>query len=101
MLSLIYFLTLHSEEKIHFLIPPHLPLAIYTATQTLLAPAALPPVPPTPSPIKWVTPSSSSSTDLPILTLHMPASSGVPKQIAWHRRGDYLASVCKLVYHLE
>ncbi|KZP24665.1 ribosome biogenesis protein ERB1 [Athelia psychrophila] len=87
------FFVVGTEEKIHFLIPPHLPPAIYTATQTLLAPATLPPAPPTPSPIKWVTAPSSSSADLPILTLHMPSSSGVPKQIAWHRRGDYLASV--------
>ncbi|KAI0959806.1 Ribosome biogenesis protein erb1 [Taiwanofungus camphoratus] len=82
------------DEHLHFLIPPNLPPAILTATQSLLAPATMPPQPATPSPVKWASTSTAASTsDSPILTLTMPPSSGLPKQIVWHRRGDYLATV--------
>ena len=43
---------------------------------------------------------ASSSSDKPILTIALPSSSGLPKQIAWHRRGDYLATVCKYTLYL-
>lgn len=89
-----------SDEKLHFLIPPNLPSAVLALTQVLLAPATLPPAPATPSPVKWITPPSAhSSSDTPILTVHLPQSSGLPKQITWHRRGDYMATVCKLLRH--
>ncbi|KAF5388199.1 hypothetical protein D9615_000198 [Tricholomella constricta] len=82
------------EEKIHFIIPPNVHGPVLSLTQALLAPATLPPAPTTPSPVKWVTPSTSSrSMDTPILTANLPASSGLPTQLAWHRRGDYLATV--------
>ncbi|KAJ7769748.1 hypothetical protein B0H14DRAFT_2632711 [Mycena olivaceomarginata] len=49
--------------------------------------------PETPSPVKWVTPPTSSwSPDTAIHTVHLPQSSGLLKQIAWHRRGDYMAT---------
>ena len=90
------FYLLGSEEKLHLLIPPNIPGPVLSLTQALLAPASLPPPPPTPSPVKWVTPPSNSwSIDTPILTVHLPQSSGLPQQISWHRKGDYLATVCK------
>ncbi|KAL6306653.1 BOP1NT-domain-containing protein [Sparassis latifolia] len=82
------------EEQLHFLFPPNLPVSVLTATQALLSPATLPPQPTTPSPVKWSSlTSAASSSDAPILTLALPPSAGVPKQLVWHRRGDYLASV--------
>ncbi|KAF8232446.1 BOP1NT-domain-containing protein [Tricholoma matsutake] len=82
------------EEKLHFLIPPNISGPTLSLTHTLLAPASLPAPPPAPSPVKWVTPPSNSwSIDTPILTIHLPQSSGLPQQICWHRRGDYLATV--------
>ncbi|OBZ77104.1 Ribosome biogenesis protein ERB1 [Grifola frondosa] len=82
------------EEHLHFLIPPNLSAATLTATQSLLSPATLPPQPATPSPIKWVSVSAAaSSSDAPILTVNLPSSSGLPKQLVWHRKGDYLATV--------
>ncbi|KAF9821433.1 hypothetical protein IEO21_00679 [Rhodonia placenta] len=82
------------EEKLHFIIPPNLPTAVLTATQSLLSPATLPPQPATPSPVKWVSTAAAASTsDSPILTVNLPPSSGLPKQVAWHRKGDYLSTV--------
>jgi ribosome biogenesis protein ERB1 len=89
----ISFFVVGVEDKLLFLIPPHLPSAVFTLTKSVLAPATLPPAPATPSPIKWNTPPSSTSADSPILTINLPSSSGMPRQITWHRRGDYLASV--------
>ncbi|EPQ59553.1 BOP1NT-domain-containing protein [Gloeophyllum trabeum ATCC 11539] len=80
------------EDHLHFVVPPNLPPSVFAATQSLLAPATLPPAPATPSPVKWVS-SSTSSLDEPILTIHLPTLSGLPGQLTWHRRGDYLASV--------
>jgi len=82
------------EEHLHFIIPPNLPSSILTVTQNLLAPSELPPAADTPSSIKWVAKTSFDvNSQLPILTLHLPQSSGLVKQIVWHRRGDYLASL--------
>ncbi|KAH7930308.1 BOP1NT-domain-containing protein [Leucogyrophana mollusca] len=78
------------EEKLHFFIPPHLTPAVSNLTQSLLAPATLPPA--TQSAIKW-TSSAASSADGSILTINLPPASGLPKQLTWHRKGDYLASV--------
>ena len=84
-----------SEGYLHFLIPPNLPAALLSATQSALAPSTLPPPPATASPVKWHSPGSSAfSVDVPYLTIHLPQQSGTPRQIAWHRRGDYLATVC-------
>ncbi|KAF8528875.1 NUC169 domain-containing protein [Hysterangium stoloniferum] len=79
------------ETSLHAFVPPFLPPAMLTATLSLLNPAVLPPVPETPSSIKWA--SSPPTSDGPTLTIQLPPSSGVPKQITWHRRGDYFASV--------
>ena len=95
------FTTLNREDCIHFLIPPNLSPALLAATQNVLAPATLPPAPATPSPIKWESVSSSKfdpTSTTPILTLHLPPSSGLPKQVVWHKRGDYLASVCEFSF---
>ncbi|KAK0468110.1 NUC169 domain-containing protein [Desarmillaria tabescens] len=82
------------EETIYFVIPPNLPSSVYNLTYKLLAPATLPPPPDVPSAVKWTTASSSSwSINSPILTVQLPQTSGLPKQLVWHRRGDYLASV--------
>ncbi|PIL36796.1 hypothetical protein GSI_00486 [Ganoderma sinense ZZ0214-1] len=82
------------EDHIHFIIPPNLPAPILTASQNALAPANLPPAPSTPSPVKWTSvPAAQSSSDVPILTLNLPSSPEPPKQLVWHRKGDYLASV--------
>ena len=63
----------------------------------MLSPATLPPPPTTPSPIKWKSAAPSSwSSDTPILTIQLTSSSGTPTSFCWHRRGDYLASVCKV-----
>ncbi|KAJ4473539.1 NUC169 domain-containing protein [Lentinula lateritia] len=83
-----------TDDMLHFLIPPNLPASILQLTQSILAPSTLPPAPETPSPVKWSTPSSNTWTDeTAVLTIHLPPSSGLPTQITWHRRGDYLASV--------
>ena len=84
-----------SEDQLHFIIPPNLPAAVLVATQSVLAPANLPPPPSVPSPVKWVSvPAAQSSSDAPTLTLSLPSSPEPPKQLVWHRKGDYLASVC-------
>ncbi|KAJ7068090.1 NUC169 domain-containing protein [Mycena amicta] len=79
------------EEVLHFIIPPNISQSLLQATRTLLAPPTLPPPPETTSPVKWV--SLTSSPDGLILSVHLPTSSGLPKQIAWHRRGEYMATV--------
>lgn len=77
------------DEKLHFIIPPNLPAAVLHSTQNTLTPSALPP--PTASPVKWT--SISGVEDGIALTITFPSASGPPKQITWHRKGDYLASV--------
>jgi ribosome biogenesis protein ERB1 len=95
----------HSEDAIHYLIPPFISAGMHALTTSLLNPANLPPRPESSSPsLKWVaTPATStaratkaSSHSAPALTVLLPAGSGLPKQIVFHRKGDYLASVCKL-----
>lgn len=64
-------------------------------TQAALAPTTLPPPQLNPSVLKWITPTSNLwSIDTPILTISFPSSSGTTAHLCWHRRGDYLASVC-------
>ncbi|KAK7060306.1 Ribosome biogenesis protein erb1 [Paramarasmius palmivorus] len=82
------------EDTLHCLAPPNTPPAIHQTTLELLAPSTLPPAPETPSPVKWTTPASSSWTeDTALLTIHLPSGSSLPTHIAWHRKGDYFASV--------
>ncbi|KAK7470871.1 Ribosome biogenesis protein erb1 [Stygiomarasmius scandens] len=88
------FFVVGTEEALHFIIPPYLPPAIYQLTQTLLAPSTLPPTADASSPVKWSTaPTNTWTDDTPLLSIHLPTTSGLPIQIAWHRRGDYLATV--------
>ena len=83
----------------HLIIPPNLPAPVLSATQNLLAPANLPPPPAVPSPVKWASvPVSQSTSYAPILTLNLPSSPEPPKQLVWHRKGDYVASVCAYIY---
>lgn len=87
--------TFLSEEELHFLIPPNLPDDIYSRTKSLLSPSTLP-AQPSPSPLTWESISlDGQSIDKPILSIRLPSSSGTPTHIAWHRRGDYVATVCK------
>lgn len=78
------------DEKLHFVIPPNLPATVLHSTQNTLTPPTLPP--PTASPVKWT--SIAGVEDGVALTITFPGASGLPKQITWHRKGDYLASVC-------
>ncbi|CCO27301.1 Ribosome biogenesis protein ERB1 AltName: Full=Eukaryotic ribosome biogenesis protein 1 [Rhizoctonia solani AG-1 IB] len=55
------------EDTIHYLIPPFISPAVHKFTLSLLNPANLPP--------------------------RQEAGSGLPKQIVFHRKGDYFASV--------
>ncbi|KAI0313825.1 BOP1NT-domain-containing protein [Amylostereum chailletii] len=87
------FFLVGTEDKLRFILPPNLPAAILVATQNLLAPATLPPAPATPSPVKWTNPPNALTTDDPILTIALPPSSDVPKNIGWHRKGDYFSTV--------
>ncbi|KAG8795143.1 Ribosome biogenesis protein erb1 [Ceratobasidium sp. 428] len=90
------------EDAIHYLVPPFVSPGVHAFTISLLNPANLPPRPESSSPsLKWVvTPATStaratkaSSHSPPVLTVLLPAGSGLPKQIMFHRKGDYLASV--------
>ncbi|KAI0069034.1 BOP1NT-domain-containing protein [Artomyces pyxidatus] len=93
------FFVVGTDEKLHFLVPPNLPSMVLAATQLLLAPPTLPPAPATPSPVKWSNPPSATTSDnKPILAIDLPQSSGIPKHITWHRKGDYFATVCE--FHL-
>ncbi|KAI0035578.1 NUC169 domain-containing protein [Vararia minispora EC-137] len=86
------FFVVSTEDALHFIVPPHLPPAVAVTTHDLLAPAELPPAPlgTAPAPAKWT--SHSADADA-LLTVALPPGGGVPRCIAWHRRGDYLASV--------
>jgi ribosome biogenesis protein ERB1 len=84
-----------SEEKLHFFIPPNLPPAILTATRALLNPATLPSTPATPSLVKWVDLPKVPTLETPLLSVELPPSSGLVKHVAWHRKGDYFATVCE------
>lgn len=76
------------EDRVEFFIPPNLPPSLHSFTKNLLAPATLPPQPANPSPLKWT---SSSDPEKP--TLAIANLSGLAKQISWHSRGDYFATV--------
>ncbi|KAH7100640.1 BOP1NT-domain-containing protein [Auriculariales sp. MPI-PUGE-AT-0066] len=89
------------EEQMHVISPPHLPLALANSTRLLFAPAdKVESKTTTPSPIKW-RPASDDvlQDDRPLLSIDLPASSGNVKQIAWHRRGDYFATLSATESH--
>ncbi|KAF8485024.1 BOP1NT-domain-containing protein [Russula ochroleuca] len=87
------FFVVGTEEKLHFFIPPNLPPAILTATRALLNPATLPSTPATPSLVKWVDLPKVPTLETPLLSVELPPSSGLVKHVAWHRKGDYFATV--------
>lgn len=87
------FFVVGTEERLHFFVPPNLPPAILSATRALLNPANLPPVAETPSHVKWVNSPSAPTLETSLLSLDLPPSSGLAKDIAWHRKGDYFATV--------
>ncbi|KZV75423.1 BOP1NT-domain-containing protein [Peniophora sp. CONT] len=87
------FLVAATEEKLHFLMPPNLPASVRATTLDVLAPATLPPPPAVASPVKWTNPSDATDTDNAVLTVLLPAGTGTPKNLSWHRKGDYLATV--------
>ncbi|KAH9062080.1 BOP1NT-domain-containing protein [Lactarius vividus] len=87
------FFVVGTEEKLHFYVPPNLTPTVLSATRVLLNPPDLPPAPETPSPVKWVNSPSAPALEAPLLSLGLPPSSGLAKHIAWHRKGDYFATV--------
>lgn len=90
------------EEELHFLSPPNLPGSIANLTHALLSPSVAPESKSaTPSPIKWRAAESGVLADdeRPLLTVELPQSSGLVKQIAWHRRGDYFATLSATESH--
>jgi len=79
------------DESLHAILPPHQSRTMATATQALLCPPSLPANASKEPPIvKW---QSHTDADELSLVLHLPPRSGATKQIVFHRRGDYLASV--------
>ncbi|KAF9263625.1 BOP1NT-domain-containing protein [Marasmius fiardii PR-910] len=83
------------EDTLHCVVPPNLPPTVHQATLETLAPTNLPPSPETHSPVKWTTPASNTWMDeTPLLTIRLPSGCGLPNHITWHRKGDYMASVC-------
>ncbi|KAG8901896.1 hypothetical protein FRB99_005016 [Tulasnella sp. 403] len=88
------------EDEIYAFMPPYLPPGIEAATFEVLDPRNPPqPGPPaTGKTVKWskesVTLKASSSTySAPLVVIGLPPGSGLPKQITFHRKGDYFASV--------
>lgn len=74
--------------------PPHQSRTVAAATQALLCPASLPAVASKELPlVKW---QSHTDSDDMSLVLHLPPRSGATKQIVFHRRGEYMATVCEL-----
>jgi len=83
------------EETLYFIIPPNVPAIVYAATKALLAPSELPAASGS-TLVKWKSaPSDDWKLEKPLLTVSLPQSSGIPKQICWHRKGDYMATVCE------
>lgn len=92
-------LFLSSEDAIHAMTPPYLSPAMLATTLALLNPANPPQALPATSAIvlKWAdqTEASTSQSPSPVLTVAFPAGSGVVRQLTFHRRGDYFASICQ------
>jgi ribosome biogenesis protein ERB1 len=45
--------------------------------------------------VKWVDLPKVPTLESPLLAVELPPSSGLVKHIAWHRKGDYFATVCE------
>ncbi|EJD53870.1 BOP1NT-domain-containing protein [Auricularia subglabra TFB-10046 SS5] len=98
----VIFFVVALEEELHFLSPPNLPASIANLTHALLSPSVAPESKSaTPSPIKWRAAETGVLADdeRPLLTVELPQSSGLVKQIAWHRRGDYFATLSATESH--
>ncbi len=78
------------EDSLQAIIPPHLETSLHAATLAILSPAQLPSATGEPSEVKW----QSSSAEGNTLSIRLPPSSASIKQITFHRRGDYIATVC-------
>ncbi|KDQ17161.1 hypothetical protein BOTBODRAFT_53335 [Botryobasidium botryosum FD-172 SS1] len=88
------FIAVGVDEAIHIVVPPYLSPSLLSATLSLLNPTNLPPPSTSATTLKWTSPMSySPESTTPITTIILPPSSGLPKQLAFHRRGDYLSSV--------
>ncbi|KZT58781.1 BOP1NT-domain-containing protein [Calocera cornea HHB12733] len=74
---------------LHLVIPPFLPPAQRAAAHTYCTSAFATPSAPVPDAPKW-TSAKPLLADGHILTVSVP---GNPKQLAWHAKGDYFASV--------
>jgi ribosome biogenesis protein ERB1 len=94
-------LTLYREDKVNFFVPPFISQDARELIQSILAPATLPPSADVLSLVKWLSTSSKSMTeDKPVLTLQLPASSGLTKRIIWHRGADYFGTICMSISFL-
>ncbi|KAG8985634.1 Ribosome biogenesis protein erb1 [Tulasnella sp. 427] len=94
------------EDEIFAFMPPHLSPAMESATLDVLVPRS----PPPPigedgeKPVKWSQESlsfkqSASTFSSPLLVVTLPPTAGLPKQITFHRRGDYFATVSSAEGH--
>ncbi|KAG9009803.1 Ribosome biogenesis protein erb1 [Tulasnella sp. JGI-2019a] len=88
------------EDEVYAFMPPYVPPAIQAATMEMLNPRNLPQPVATTSErsVKWTKESvmlklSSYSYSSPLLVVALPSGAGTPKQITFHRRGDYFATV--------
>jgi ribosome biogenesis protein ERB1 len=82
--------------------PPYVPPEIESATLDVLQPRVPPPLMTSAkeSPVKWHQESATfkksvSTYSIPLAVISMPPGSDLPKQITFHRRGDYFSTVCK------
>lgn len=86
-----------SDEAIHILTPPYLSPERLAVTMAHLKPVNPPQsAPASATTLQWTASASSSSSPnvlAPHLTIQMQPSSGLVKQLTFHRRGDYFASV--------
>ncbi|KAG8862253.1 hypothetical protein FRB96_001832 [Tulasnella sp. 330] len=88
------------EDEVYAFMPPYIPPAIQATTLEMLNPKNLPQpvVAASDRSVKWTKESamlklSSASYSSPILVVGLPSGAGTPKQITFHRRGDYFATV--------
>lgn len=83
----------NSEERLYVVVPPLLSAAIHEATRELFDAAQ---TPASANPVKWTAPSQQAGSpagDFPSI-IELPPGSGQVKQITFHRKGDYFATVC-------
>ncbi|KIO30016.1 hypothetical protein M407DRAFT_14428 [Tulasnella calospora MUT 4182] len=94
------------EDEVFAFMPPYLPPAVESATLDVLVPRN-PPQPigeQTDKSVKWSQESisfkqSASTFSAPLIVVGLPPGAGMPKQITFHRRGDYFATVSSAEGH--